>query len=93
VDVQRAGTLDDDIHPDLQSIEIENVARREPRLQSSLKGGLTGTSPGFRARLPRQTLSGFTDTKMQGGAMANDPCSIADFIRPGWPQAMKTLRV
>jgi hypothetical protein len=29
---------------------------------------------------------------MQGGAMANDPCSIADFIRPGWPQAMKTLR-
>ena len=82
VHIERGRALDDDIHPNLLTIGVDVVARQEPRLQSSLKGGLTGTSPGSRARLPRQTLNGLTGTK-QNAAAASDARSIARF-HPPW---------
>jgi len=92
VHIKRAGALDDNIHPDLPDRTAATiVARQEPRRLSNLKGGLTGTSPGFRARLPRQTLNGLTGTKNNGGG-GKRPAKDRSFSSAlGGRQAMTTL--
>ena len=83
VDVQRRRALHNRLHePSSRSIDTTASLARSLDSQSNLKGGLAGTSPGFPARLPRQTMTGLSGTRERRRRSASDPASIPIFIRP-----------
>jgi hypothetical protein len=64
------------MNPPLQRIDTTASLARSVDSQSNLKGGLAGTSPGFPARLPRQTMSGLSGTRERRRRSTSDPASI-----------------
>ena len=63
VDIESADTLNNNFHETSRSWTLTVAARREPRLLVDTEERARGTIPGFRARLPRQTVCGLKSTK------------------------------
>jgi len=67
VHIESGDALDNDLHETSRLSRLMDAARREPRLlvdteERARREG--STIPGFRARLPRQTVCGLTGTKI-----------------------------
>jgi hypothetical protein len=82
MNVESGNSLDHDLHQNLHGLNDGLAARREPRLESILKSGLESPFPGFRAKLPRQTVCGLCGTKILATTDEQTPAESDDGGRP-----------